>query len=49
MKPPIVYFGGKATMSKTLAPAFDKEPHRRYVEVFGGSIAVLLAEAACER
>lgn len=42
VRPPICYFGGKTTLAATIAGLFP--PHRHYVEVFGGSLAVLLAK-----
>ncbi|WP_156485651.1 DNA adenine methylase [Tsukamurella pseudospumae] len=40
--PPITYFGGKQRLAKAIAGMFP--PHRHYVEVCGGSLAVLLAK-----
>lgn len=39
---PVPYFGGKAWLSPRLAAVLP--PHRHYVEVCGGSLAVLLAK-----
>lgn len=39
---PISYFGGKAWLADRLAGSFP--PHRHYIEVCGGSLAVLLAK-----
>lgn len=40
--PPITYFGGKQRLAETIAEMFP--PHKHYVEVCGGSLAVLLAK-----
>ena len=40
--PPITYFGGKSKLAAEIIAAFPH--HRRYVEVCGGSLAVLLAK-----
>ncbi|MBN7385447.1 DNA adenine methylase [Mycobacteroides abscessus subsp. abscessus] len=39
---PVPYFGGKSWLAPRLAAVFP--PHRHYVEVCGGSLAVLLAK-----
>ncbi|MCB1257510.1 MAG: DNA adenine methylase [Microthrixaceae bacterium] len=39
---PVSYFGGKAWLAERLVSAFP--PHKHYVEVCGGSLAVLLAK-----
>jgi DNA adenine methylase len=42
VKSPVSYFGGKQSLARRLVSAFP--PHRHFVEVFGGSLAVLLAK-----
>lgn len=42
MVPPIPYFGAKGKMAPLIVPLLPK--HRHYVEVFGGSLAVLFAK-----
>lgn len=42
MKPPLVYFGGKATLADRIVAALP--PHQHYVEPYSGSLAVLLAK-----
>lgn len=41
-RPPLTYFGNKARLSKQIIEHFP--PHSIYVEVFGGSAAVLFAK-----
>ncbi|SKX50305.1 D12 class N6 adenine-specific DNA methyltransferase [Mycobacteroides abscessus subsp. abscessus] len=41
-KSPVPYFGGKSWLAERLASVLP--PHRHYVEVCGGSLAVLLAK-----
>lgn len=43
MKPPVPYYGGKATIADEIIAAFPAHDH--YVEPYGGSLAVLLAKA----
>jgi DNA adenine methylase len=40
--PPVVYFGGKTRIAPRIAALFP--PHEHYVELFAGSLAVLLAK-----
>jgi len=42
MRPPITWHGGKARLAPAIIAQFP--PHRAYVELFGGSGAVLLAK-----
>lgn len=42
MKPPLSWHGGKSRLAPQIIDAFP--PHKTYVEVFGGSAAVLLAK-----
>lgn len=42
MKPPMPYFGGKATLAPRIAALLP--PHDHYVEPYAGSLAVLLAK-----
>jgi DNA adenine methylase len=42
MKPPFGYFGAKTALSREIILSFPR--HRHYVEVFAGSLAVLLAK-----
>jgi DNA adenine methylase len=42
LKPPFIYFGGKATIAGRIAALLP--PHEHYVEPFAGSLAVLLAK-----
>lgn len=42
MQPPVPYYGSKARIAAEIAARFPK--HNHYVEVFGGSLAVLLAK-----
>jgi DNA adenine methylase len=42
MKPPIVYYGGKTRLASQIAALLQQ--HRHYVEVCGGSLALLLAK-----
>ncbi|MDO3012503.1 DNA adenine methylase [Mycobacteroides abscessus subsp. abscessus] len=42
VKSPVPYFGGKAWLAERLAAVLP--PHKHYVEVCGGSLAVLLAK-----
>lgn len=42
MIPPVPYYGSKARIAQQIALRFP--PHTHYVEVFGGSLAVLLAK-----
>jgi len=42
------YFGGKNHLVSRIVPIIDSIPHRAYVEVFGGSAAVLLNKRPAE-
>jgi len=42
VKPPVAYFGGKATIAAQIAALLPR--HEHYVEPYGGSLAVLLAK-----
>jgi len=42
IKPPVTYFGGKTRIADRIVALFP--PHGHYVELFGGSLAVLLAK-----
>ena len=43
LQTPLVWFGGKTTMLSHILPLIP--PHTRYVEVFGGGLAVLIAKS----
>jgi DNA adenine methylase len=50
MKPPITYFGGKIRLAPWIVDVMKRYQFQRYVEVFGGSAAVLFAKplSKCE-
>ena len=46
MNPPIKYYGGKIRLARKIVPLLAA--HARYVEVFGGSGALLFAKTPCK-
>jgi DNA adenine methylase len=50
MKPPLTYYGGKIRIAPWIVEAMKRYKHQRYIEVFGGSGAVLFCKepSKCE-
>ncbi len=43
-KAPIRWYGGKSSQTLKIVPLLESVPHKRYIEPFGGSAAILLAK-----